>query len=228
VGGVAVVGDRHPCVVGHGGGPEELALVRGRLDDPLRVQRVVELQRERGDVPRVRHVRVGAGEQVGDRRGADVREPRLALAAEVLGEEHAFAQARARDLEAPVAAELEHGLQHERRGEDQVRARRLDPGQRAGRGRALGQPGHECAQLPRADPEALDAGRIAPALTLDRRGQVAHRAAHRDDPQLLAGREVARRELAAHGRARLLELLARGRPAVGEEALGHPDRAQRP
>ena len=65
----------------------------------------MELQGERRDVSRVRHIRLGAGEQVGDRRGADIGEQRVAPAAQVLREEHALAQARARDLEAPVPAE---------------------------------------------------------------------------------------------------------------------------
>ena len=101
-------------------------------------QLVEEPEREVGDVGGVRAVLgvhpVLRGE-VDDARAAHVVEQRR-LAAEVVLEEHALAQARLGDLEALEAADLHHRLHDDRAAEDDVAARGLDAGELGALGRA--------------------------------------------------------------------------------------------
>jgi hypothetical protein len=118
---VAVVADRHPDVVQQRGRPQQLALVRLRLDHALGHQRVVELEREPRDVVGVADVGVELQREVADRGDADVGEQRRRAAQQPPREEHPLAQARAGELDAVEAAVLEHGLQHHGRAEDDRR-----------------------------------------------------------------------------------------------------------
>ena len=140
-------------------------------------------------------------------------------------EEDALAQPGAGDLDAVEAAVLEHRLEHDRGGEHDVGAARLDAGQRALRRRALGQLGHELAQRGAPEHVALDA---VAGRALGRGGEVADGAAHADEPAAGAGEPAFARELLADGGARRLELLARRGARGGEELLGHAHGAERP
>ena len=117
-----------------------------------------------------------------------------------------------------------HLLEHQRGGEHDVGAARLDAGQRAPRGRQLGELGHQLAQPCALEHVALDA---RPGRTLGRGREVAHRAAHPDEPAAAAEPLGLRQPLADRG-PRLFELLARRRARGGEELLGDADGAERP
>ena len=190
---------------------------------------VEQRQRERRDVRRVVGVDAVLAGQVPHRPRAHVVDQRRVGVGEQALEEHALAQPRLGHLDAVEAARRHDPLDRRGAGEDQVAALGLDAGHAA----ALGDrhPGQQLDQLVEhveLDHVALDAERRDVAQPLRRRGEVARGAAERD--QAPPRRREPRRgaELLGDVRAQRLELLSRRRLAVGQEALAHPHRAERP
>ncbi len=143
------------------------------------------------------------------------------------GQEHALAQAGLGDLDAVEGAELEHGLDHERGGEDDVAAARLDPGHLAALGdREAGERADELAERLAGEDEALDADVDLLGAPLLGGGQVADGATDADQLIARALQPVDAGQHLADVLAHLLELLLLGRPRAGEELLGQPHRAE--
>ena len=133
------------------GGPQQLALGRVARDAARGGELVEQAQRELGDVPRVRGVRVELRGEVEHARAAHVVEQRLGTAGERLREEDPLAQAGLGRLERVEAAGLEHLLHDDRAGERDVAAHRLDARDAAalGDGQA-GEPVDEVVERARA------------------------------------------------------------------------------
>ena len=231
---VVVVVDGHPDVVEHRPRPEQLALGALARVQPGRGQLVVQLE---GQAPDVRDVRVEVGVhavlggEVDDRRAADVVEQRLAAvaAAQEALEEHALAQTRLGDVDLLEAALLHDGLHDERAAEDDVGAVGLDPRDAAALGRRqVGELVHHVVERGAGEDEALHAELGDVGLALGRRGQVAHGAADPDHPRARAPQPRGALERPRDERPQLAQLLGLGRLVVGQEALRHAHRAERP
>ena len=200
-----------------------------RLERARGGERVVQLQREPGDVVGVADVGAAAERDVADRRRAHVGQQRLGAGEQPVLEEHALAQPGAGDLHRVEAAESKHRLEHERGAEHDVRPRGLDAGQRALRRPAA--PASSSISSPSAS-----RCRRAPwtAVTGDagaplRRGrEVARGAAHADQVRAAGGEPAGVGELLADRRPRALEALARHRAVAGQQPLADAHRAERP
>ena len=125
------------------------------------------------------------------RRVADVVEQRRVAVVEQRLEEDALAQAGLGGLERVEPADLHHGLDHERAGEDQVAALGLDAGHPAALGGGqLGELLDQLVERLACQREALDAVGRQPGRELRGGGEVAHRAADAGQPATLARRAV--------------------------------------
>ncbi len=148
---------------------------------------------------------------------------------EVALEEDPLAQPRLGDLERLEAPGVQCPPHDHRAGQDQVGARRLDPGHAAAlRGRQRRQPPHQLLQGLQRDDHPLHAVGRHPRGALRGGGEVAHRPADPDQPSAGRGQPGRGAQFAGDVLAQLLQLPALRRGGARQEALGHPHRPEPP
>ena len=168
--------------------------------------------------------------EVQDARPPDVLEQRRVARSEAALEEDALAQPCLGDLDAVEAPQLDDGLDDQRAAEDDVAARRLDPGHLPALGRGeLREVLDEVVEHLAGQHETLHAELGDAVGPLGRRAEVPHSAAYADEPAPRAPQpaqlvvELARHVLAQRG-----DLLRLGGSVAGQEALGHAHGAEAP
>jgi hypothetical protein len=228
---VVVVVDRGADVVHHRGRPQEVALARVAGVGPGLAERVPHPEREPRDVLDVGEVGVVLRGEVEDRVAAHVLEQRRVATLEQRRVEDALAQARLGDLERVEGADVHHGLDHERAGEDQVTALGFDARDLAALfGAHVGELLDELVERLALEQEALHPERRLAGRDLRRGREVAHSPADAGEARAVLARVVEPSrcaQLVGDVRAQRLELLLLDGLA-GEEALCHADRAERP
>ena len=226
---VVVVVDRDADVVQQAGGAEQLARARVAVVQARRREVVEQAQRQRSDVARVSGRGVVLRGEVQHAGAAHVAEQRPFAARQRALEEHALAKPCLSRLDRLEVTGLEHRLDHDRAGQHDVTARGLDPRHAAALGgRHRGETVDQIIERRTLDHEALDAEGGHRQLTLDRRGEVAHRPADADDPPPAAREPVGALQLARDVLAQPVELFRAGRFVAGQEALRHAHRAEPP
>ena len=166
--------------------------------------------------------------QVDDARVAHVLEQGR-VAAEMVLEEHALAQAGLGDLDPLEAADLHDRLHDDRAAEDDVAARGLDAGELGALGRrARGQLVDEAIELVARDDVALDAGLGHLEVALRRGGEVADGPADANQAGAATTQPRGALELGRDVADELADLLRLGRAVAGKEALAHAHGAQAP
>jgi hypothetical protein len=228
---VVVVVHRHPDVVEHAGGPQQLALVRVARMQPGRGQVVEEPERQRRDMVRVGLVDLVERGEVQDARLAHVgQERRVAQAAQVALEEDPLAQARLRGLELGEAARGHRRADDRGAREDEVLPRGLDAGDpRPVGGRQRREAGDELVERVGGDAHALHPARVGQVpQPLGGGGQVAHRAAHADQARAALHEPGGALELAHDVRGELVQRLARRGALAGRKRSVMRHRAELP
>ena len=224
---VVVVVDRHPDVVQHARGPQQLALEGIPVVQARRRELVEEPEGERGDVVGVRPVDAVLAGEVQHGVAADVVEEVIGPRQQGL-EEDALAQPCLRDLDALEAADLQDRLHDDCAGEDDVGAGGLDARRLAALGRGhRGQVVDQLAQRLARDQEALHPDVRLAGEVLRGGREVADRPAHAHEPVARPRQPGRRGELVGDVRAQRLELLAwdRRRRRAGSAPSCGPRRA---